>query len=155
MDQLRARNSEKIVVIVEDEFLVRDLAVCELEDNGYTVVEFDTADAALPYLRQHGGRTAALVTDVQMPGTLDGLQLTDIVSLIWPDIPVLVTSGGSLVDPARLPHCAKFLRKPWRPAEMMDRIRSMLRGATFQSLPPSPSPTVTSAARSRPASANS
>lgn len=155
MDQPRERNSEKIVVIVEDEFLVRDVAVCELEDNGYTVVEFDTADAALPYLRQHGGRTTALVTDVQMPGTLDGLQLTDIISHIWPHIPVLVTSGGSLVDPARLPRCARFLRKPWRPAEMMDRIRSMLRGAAFQGATPAPSPAITSAARSRPASANS
>ena len=119
--------SGKTVVIVEDEFLVRDLAVCELEENGYRVVEFDTADAALPYLRLHGGETLVVVTDVQMPGRLNGLQLADIVSHIWPDIPVLVTSGGPLVDPGRLPRCARFLRKPWHPAEIVEKIRSLSR----------------------------
>ena len=117
----------KTVVIVEDELLVRDLAVCELEENGYRVVEFDTADAALPYLRAHGDETLAVVTDVQMPGRLNGLELADIVSEIWPGIPVLVTSGGALVDPRRLPPCAKFLRKPWHPAEIVERIRGLAR----------------------------
>jgi DNA-binding NtrC family response regulator len=117
--------SAKSVVVVEDEFLVRDLAVSELEENGYRVVEFETADAALPYLRLHGGETLAVVTDVQMPGTLNGLQLADIVSRIWPTIPVLITSGGPLVDPGRLPQCAKFLPKPWHPDEIVDRIRRL------------------------------
>ena len=117
--------SVKAIVIVEDEFLVRDLVVCELEENGYRVVEFDTADDALPYLRSHGAETLAVVTDVQMPGTLNGLQLAEIVNRIWPEIPVLITSGGPLVDPGRLPRCAKFLRKPWQPDEMVDRIRRL------------------------------
>ena len=125
MDNVVDINTGKTVVIVEDELLVRDLAVCELEDQGYTVVEFDTADAALPYLRQHGGTACVLVTDVQMPGLLNGLQLVDIVSHIWPETPVLVTSGGSLVDPQRLPPQARFLRKPWRPAEIVERVRSL------------------------------
>ncbi len=125
MAQQLHTGSSNTVVLVEDEFLVRDLTVCELEENGYRVVEFDTADAALPYLRLHGGEIFAVVTDVQMPGTLNGLQLADIVSHIWPDVRVLVTSGGPLVDPGRLPPCAKFLRKPWRPAEIVERIRRL------------------------------
>ena len=125
MDNAVDISTGRTVVIVEDELLVRDLAVCELEDQGYTVVEFDTADDALPYLRQHGGTACVLVTDVQMPGTLNGLQLVDIVSHIWPETPVLVTSGGSLVDPKRLPPQARFLRKPWRPAEIVEGVRSL------------------------------
>lgn len=117
--------SARAIEIVEDEFLVRDLVACELEENGYRVVEFETADAALPYLRDHGGEALAIVTDVQMPGTLNGLQLADIVSRMWPEVPVLVTSGGPLVDPARLPPCAKFLPKPWQLADMMSRIRGL------------------------------
>lgn len=113
------------VVVVEDEPTVRDLAVCELEDNGYRVVDFETADAALPYLREHGGEACVVVTDVQMPGRLNGLQLADIFAHIWPGIPVLVTSGGPLVDPGRLPRCAKFLAKPWHPADMVDRVRCL------------------------------
>ena len=122
-DMIRSRT----VVIVEDELLVRDIATCELEDNGYTVVEFETADAALPYLRTHGGEACVVVTDVQMPGTLNGLQLADIVSQLWPQVPVLVTSGGPLVDPKRLPPCAIFLRKPWHPAEIVEHVRFLAR----------------------------
>ena len=113
------------VVIVEDDGLVRDLAVCELEDSGFTVVEFDTADAALPYLEQHGQETCIVVTDVQMPGRINGLQLANIVSHLLPNVPMLVTSGGPLVDPRRLPPCATFLRKPWFPAEIVERVRRL------------------------------
>ena len=126
MTQLHNSGSRRTVVVVEDEFLVRDLAVCELEDNGFTVVEFDSADAALPYLREHGGETSAIVTDVQMPGSLNGLELVAILDRLWPGVPVLITSGGPLVDPRRLPSCAGFLSKPWRPEDMVARVAGMM-----------------------------
>ncbi len=113
-------------MVVEDEFLVRDIASCELEDNGFVVVGFDSADAALPYLREHGGDTALILTDVQMPGALNGLDLVDILSRLWPGVPVLITSGGPLVDPRKLPPCAGFLSKPWRPEDMVARVAGML-----------------------------
>ncbi len=126
MAQAHIQGVRRTVVIVEDEFLVRDLAVCELEDNGFTVVEFDSADAALPYLREHGGEAALILTDVQMPGRLNGLELVDILSRLWPDVPVLITSGGPLVDPRKLPSCAAFLRKPWLPEDMVARVGRMI-----------------------------
>ena len=126
MTQRRNLWTDKIVVIIEDEFLVRELAVCELEEYGYTVVEFDSADAALPYLRQHGGDAALILTDVQMPGKLNGLQLVDILMQLWPGVPVLVTSGGPLVDPRKLPQCAAFISKPWRPDEMVARVNRIV-----------------------------
>ena len=126
MTQRHNSGSRRTVVIVEDEFLVRDLAVCELEDCGFTVVEFDCADAALPYLREHGGDAAAVVTDVQMPGALNGLELVAILDRLWPGVPVLITSGGPLVDPRRLPACAAFIAKPWRPEDMVARVAGMV-----------------------------
>ena len=126
MAQTHTQGVRRTVVIVEDEFLVRDLAVCELEDNGFTVVEFDSADAALPYLREHGGGAALSLTDVQMPGRLNGLELVDILSRLWPGVPVLITSGGPLVDPRKLPSCAAFLRKPWLPEDMVARVGRMI-----------------------------
>ena len=126
MTQLHNSGSRRTVVVVEDEFLVRDLAVCELEDNGFTVVEFDCADAALPYLREHGGEAAVIVTDVQMPGSLNGLELVAILDRLWPGVPVLITSGGPLVDPRRLPACAGFMSKPWRPEDMVARVAGMV-----------------------------
>ena len=126
MEQRHSLWTDKIVVIIEDEFLIRELAVCELEDCGYTVVEFDSADAALPYLRQHGGDAALIVTDVQMPGKLNGLQLLEILTQLWPGVPVLVTSGGPLVDPRKLPQRAAFISKPWRPDEMVERVNRIV-----------------------------
>ena len=126
MAQIHNSRSGQTVVIVEDEFLVRDLAVCELEDNGFTVVEFDSADAALPYLREHGGEAALVLTDVQMPGSINGLELVALLDRMWPGVPVLITSGGPLVDPRKLPPCAAFLSKPWRPEDMVRRVAGLL-----------------------------
>lgn len=126
MTQINKSWSGRTVVVVEDEFLVRDLVSCELEDNGFVVVCFDSADAALPYLREHGGETALILTDVQMPGSLNGLDLLDILTRLWPGVPVIVTSGGPLVDPRKLPPCASFLAKPWHPDVMVARVTGML-----------------------------
>jgi FixJ family two-component response regulator len=113
------------VVVVEDDVLVREIAVAELEDSGFQVVGFASADEALPYLRRHGAEAGLMLTDVQMPGTMNGLQLADIVSRLCPRLPILVMSGGSTVDPARLPTSARFLRKPWHPLDMVARVRSL------------------------------
>ncbi|UDL94091.1 MULTISPECIES: response regulator [Lichenihabitans] len=111
------------VLVVEDEFLVRELAVCELEESGFHVIDFPTADAALVHLESHVGETAVVFTDVQMPGRLNGLDLADIVSRSWPSIGVLVTSGGPLVNPTKLPSCARFVAKPWRAADIVSRVQ--------------------------------
>ncbi len=113
------------VLVVEDEFLVRELAVCELEESGFNVVEFPSADAALVHLQTHVGETAVVFTDVQMPGRINGLELVDIVSRSWPDIGVLVTSGGPLVNPTKLPSCARFVPKPWRASDIVSRVRGI------------------------------
>ena len=116
------------VLVVEDEVLVRELAVCELEESGFHVVDFPTADAALAHLESHPGETAVLFTDVQMPGRLNGLDLVDIVSRAWPAIGVLVTSGGPLVNPSKLPPCARFVAKPWRAADIVHRVQRIANG---------------------------
>ena len=125
MSQHASPPPNRTVLVVEDEFLVREIAVCELEDSGFTVVEFPTADDALAHLQSHEGETAVLFTDVQMPGRLNGLDLVDIVSRSWPQIGVLVTSGGPLVNPAKLPPRARFVPKPWRAADIVNRVRGM------------------------------
>ena len=113
------------VLVVEDEFLVRELAVCELEDCGFKVIEFPTADEALRHLESHVGETAVVFTDVQMPGRLNGLDLVDIVSRCWPSIGMLVTSGGPLVNPAKLPPGTKFVSKPWKADDVVSRVQGI------------------------------
>ncbi len=116
----------KTVIVVEDEMMVRELVVGELQEQGYSVVEFANADTALAYLNQNSDDALLVLTDVQMPGTLNGLELAEIVARTWPALPVLVTSGGALVDPKALPGKARFLPKPWHPSDMVDRVNGMV-----------------------------
>ncbi len=125
----------RTVVVVEDEWLVREHAVCELEECGFRVFEFATADAALLHLSAHPDEAAVVFTDVQMPGTLNGLDLVEIVSRNWPGIGVLVTSGGMQVNPVTLPRCARFVPKPWRAADIVSRLTCMAHGRGADTLP--------------------
>ena len=118
---------EPVVALIEDEPFVRDVAASELMEHGFRVVEFASADAALPWLESHGGDVAVLVTDVQMPGKLNGLELVSIVRQLWPSLAMLVTSGGPLVNPSRLPPLVRFVPKPWRPVDLANRVAQMAR----------------------------
>ena len=118
--------ASKLVALVEDEPIVRDIATVELEDRGFSVVDFASADAALPYLRKNGGAVSLVVTDVQMPGAVNGLELVTLLRRWWPQLKVLVTSGGPLVNPGLLPPTACFLSKPWRPADMVSRVQEIV-----------------------------
>ena len=106
--------------------MLRDITSLELQDQGFQVIEFETADAALPYIRAHGDELCLIITDVQMPGSLNGLQLADIVRRLCPQVAVLVTSGGPLVDPSKLPSGTRFMAKPWRIAEMTAQVERMV-----------------------------
>lgn len=126
MEPDRHLGPSKLVAIVEDEPIVRDIAMVELEDRGFSVVDFATADAALPYLEKNGGAVSLVVTDVQMPGAVNGLELVALLRRWWPQLKVLVTSGGPLVNPSLLPPTARFLSKPWRPADMASRVQEIV-----------------------------
>lgn len=115
----------RTILVVEDEWLVREIAVTELQDSGFTVIEFRSADEALVHLESHSRDTAVLFTDVQMPGRLNGLDLVEIVSRCWPDIAVLLTSGGPLVNPCKLPPSVRFVPKPWRGADIVERVSGL------------------------------
>ncbi|MDX7952707.1 response regulator [Lichenihabitans sp. Uapishka_5] len=119
-------DASKLVALVEDEPIVRDVAAVELEDRGFSVVEFESADAALPYLQENGGAFSLVVTDVQMPGRINGLELVIVLQRWWPQLKVLVTSGGPLVNPSLLPPTAKFIAKPWRAADMASRVQELV-----------------------------
>jgi DNA-binding NtrC family response regulator len=101
-----------VVLIVEDEPLIRMSAVDLFEEAGFITFEAPNADEALVMLGQHPDITI-LFTDVDMPGTMDGLDLARKVSESDPGIHLIVGSGHRSVAPADLPHGALFFPKPY------------------------------------------
>ena len=99
------------VLIVEDEPLIRMGTVYLIEDAGFEVYEAGSADAAIALLELH--REIRLIfTDVDMPGSMDGLKLAHYVRGRWPPVKIIVTSGHVSVSDGNLPIGAVFLSKP-------------------------------------------
>ena len=99
-------------LVVDDEPIIRMVMVEMLYELGFEVAEADTVAAALAYLKDEGGRVSLLLTDVQMPGSRNGMTLANHVSYVWPHIRILVTSGVSRPLPGQLPGRAHFMPKP-------------------------------------------
>jgi CheY-like chemotaxis protein len=99
-----------LVLLVEDEPLVRLIACDGLEDAGFDVLEAKDSQEALDILRSRSD-IGVLFTDVNMPGKLDGMALAELVHHKWPDIKLVVTSGRVLPRP--VPDDGRFLPKPY------------------------------------------
>jgi len=80
------------VLVVEDEFLIRLTLVEALSDEGFEVLEAETGDAALPIL-QSDPAICLLLTDIQLPGTLNGRTLAAKARETLPDLPVIFMTG--------------------------------------------------------------
>jgi len=101
-----------VVLVVEDEALLLFSIADELRDLGFDVLEARNADEALSRLGAHD-EIAAVFTDIDMPGSMDGLQLTALIDTRWPLMKVVVTSGKKLPDSSAMPERAQFLSKPY------------------------------------------
>jgi two-component system, response regulator PdtaR len=112
----------RTVVVVEDEFIVRDHAVALLEELGFPIEDFATADEALTFLEGSAGEVFALFTDVRTPGVLDGVGLAQVANERWPWIRIMVASAFALADIDDLPPDATFIRKPWLPLEVITTV---------------------------------
>jgi CheY-like chemotaxis protein len=112
-------NSKTVVLIVEDELMVRLCAVQMVEEAGFEVVEAASADEAIRIL-ESSSDIRVMFTDIQMPGSMDGLKLAHAVSNRWPPIKIIVTSGRGPVTEHDLPEGGRFLGKPYSPMQIQD-----------------------------------
>ncbi|SCY92608.1 response regulator [Microvirga guangxiensis] len=134
-----------VVLLVEDEALVRMTAADVLrEDGGFKVVEVVNADEALTVLEATAD-VRALVTDVEMPGSLDGFTLARVVKQAWPHIGIVVTSGRMAPEPKVLPSGAMFIPKPYRPADLVAAVRTVLPSGQTETPAEAPVPVLPSA----------
>jgi DNA-binding NtrC family response regulator len=105
------------VLVVEDEIFVRMIAADMLEESGFRVLEAPNAADALEILDQQ--EVAVVFTDINMPGTIDGFQMAEIIAVRYPRMKVIITSGKQWLDPEALPDASVFLPKPYRPAQLI------------------------------------
>ena len=103
--------SRPVVLVVEDETLLRWHAVAMIEDAGFDVIEAGNAAEAISVLE---ARTdiRVIFTDIQMPGSIDGLRLAHLVRNRWPPIKIIATSGQLRLRDYELPEGGRFLPKP-------------------------------------------
>ena len=114
------------ILVVEDEFLIRLTLVEALADEGFDVLEAETGDMALPILQQDGS-IALLLTDIQMPGRLNGRRLAAAARETRPNLPVLFMTGqpDPVAEAVRSP-LDRYISKPYRLVDICDAVRSMI-----------------------------
>jgi len=114
------------VLIVEDEPLLRLMAIDVVEDAGFDAVEASDADEAIRILESRTDITIVF-TDVDMPGSMNGLRLAAAVRDRWPPIQIIVTSGYARFRDPELPPGAVFFRKPYDIDKVTAQLQAMAR----------------------------
>lgn len=115
-----------VVLLVEDEALFRMMEVEVLREAGFWVLEAQDADEAFECLKKRDDIKVVL-TDVAMPGSLDGFEFARLVAQGWPDVGVLVISGKRPPKEGELPPTAMFVPKPISPKALVEKVRLMVR----------------------------
>ena len=118
-----------VVVVVEDEPLIRMVVVQLLTDEGYKVWEAEHAEEALALLEAEAQGVHVLFTDVWMPGDMDGLALSHHVKAHWPWIRLLVTSAHAGLSEEDLPAGGRFLPKPYHHHHVVQHVRELAEAA--------------------------
>jgi CheY-like chemotaxis protein len=117
--------SKDLILVVEDEALIRMDAAELIRDLGFEVIEAVDADHAVSLLETTPGITI-LFTDIQMPGSMDGLLLAAVVRDRWPPIALLIASGRVSPDIDAIPAGARFISKPYSPWALRDQLHSIV-----------------------------
>jgi two-component system, response regulator PdtaR len=110
-----------VILAVEDETLVRDYLTGVLEDAGYQVVSAANADEAIEILESRND-IRILITDVNMPGSMDGLRLAAAVKDRWPPIKIIIATGKDRPGSQELPLGSQFLPKPYLPDRVLAAV---------------------------------
>jgi CheY-like chemotaxis protein len=117
-----------VVLIVEDDFLIRMHAAEMIENAGFDTVEAASADEAIAILEARWDITVVF-TDIQMPGSMDGLKLAAAIRGRWPPIKIVATSGLVHVGQDQLPEGGRFLSKPYSPDQVVQTLRELTSSA--------------------------
>src|SRR5688572_28979185 len=129
------------VLVVEDEMLLRMRAIDIVEDAGFRSVEANNADQALAILESRSD-IALLFSDIQMPGSMDGLKLAHAVHNRWPSIKIILVSGQMHLSDADTPADSRFFGKPLEAKQMITELQHMVGAGALKIIPKSAIPLV-------------
>jgi CheY-like chemotaxis protein len=117
-------DSASRILLVEDDALLRLGACAVLMDAGYEVLEAANADEAIRVLETEPD-IGLMVSDIQMPGPIDGVKLAHAVRRRWPPVEVLLTSGRRVPSPDELPARVRYLPKPYAAPELLAEVEQL------------------------------
>jgi len=122
------------VLVVEDEMILRMRAVDIVEDAGFCPVEAVNADEAISILESRSD-ISLLFTDIQMPGSIDGLKLAHAVHERWPSIKIILVSGQVKPSDAERPGDSRFFGKPFGVEQMITGLQAMVGAGALRIAP--------------------
>ena len=118
------RVTRPVILFVEDHDMLRFTVTSDLKDAGYAVTAVADGEAALAVLRGPA-RIDALLTDLRLPGSIDGWDIAEQARALRPDLPVVYASAYSYVTPRQVAGSV-MLDKPYRPADLLDAFDRLL-----------------------------
>jgi len=122
---MNSDDAQRTILVVEDEVFIRMSAVASLEDAGFAVHDAKDSAEALRVLAQHDD-ISLMMTDVRMPGVMDGLELVAAVQRDYPAIRAIVASGNSTAAQASKAGAVGFIPKPYMAQTMVQAVQDTL-----------------------------
>ena len=113
-----------VILVVEDESFLRMNAVEMIEAAGFIALEAANADQAIEILESRDD-IQVMFTDIQMPGSMDGLKLARAVRGRWPPIEIIATSGRVMLGEQDLPERGRFVPKPYSAAQIAKTLSEL------------------------------
>lgn len=113
-----------VILVVDDEPIIRLDAVAMIEDAGFIAYEAADAEEALGLISAHP-EVSVLFTDINMPGPLDGLELARRIHDGWPMVQLVITSGRVMPSPDEIPDHGHFVAKPYQTSAVVDLLRTI------------------------------
>jgi CheY-like chemotaxis protein len=124
VDVAESNKTKGLVLVVEDEALIRMHCAEMVRDLGFEVIEAVDADEAVSLLESVPG-IKVVFTDIQMPGSMDGLKLAAAVRDRWPPVALLITSGKVRPPADDMPTGARFIPKPYSPGQLNEQLHRL------------------------------
>ncbi|MCO7572738.1 response regulator [Pseudomonas chlororaphis] len=121
--------TSRLILVVEDEPTVLEF-LCEiLQDEGFVTEARESADQAWEFLQEKATQVALLLTDITMPGRLNGASLSNLCGEHWPSLPIVVMSGFETPESSGVRYPVSFIRKPWTIGQILDCVEGALKSA--------------------------